>query len=48
MDGLIKCPTCKTDYEVQPEKCNKCGYPFSATDKERSHFIAQQILNKGK
>ena len=48
MSDLIKCPTCKTDYESQPDKCNNCGYPFNGTDKEKSHFVAHQIMKKGK
>lgn len=48
MSELIKCPTCQTDYEIQPDKCNKCGYPFIGTDKEKSHFVAHQIMKKGK
>jgi hypothetical protein len=47
MEELIVCPTCKTDYESQPENCKKCGFPFSASDKEKSVFIGQQILKKG-
>ncbi len=47
MNELITCPTCKTNYETQPEKCNNCGYPFLGTDKEKSHFVAHQILKKG-
>ncbi len=48
MNNLIKCPGCKTEYENQPEKCNRCGYPFGGSDKEKSHFVAQQIIKKGK
>jgi hypothetical protein len=47
MNELKNCPTCKTEYELQPEKCGNCGYPFSGTDNEKSHFIAHQILKKG-
>ncbi|QQS50991.1 MAG: hypothetical protein IPM71_15665 [Bacteroidota bacterium] len=48
MNEMIKCPTCKTEYEQQPDNCGNCGYPFSGTDKEKSHFVAHQILKKGK
>jgi len=48
MAEMIKCPTCKADYDVQPDKCDKCGYPFAGTDIEKSHFVAHQILKKGK
>lgn len=47
MDEIITCHTCKTKYEVQPEKCKKCGFPFAGTEKEKSLFIGQQILKKG-
>jgi hypothetical protein len=47
METQIKCPTCKTEYAQQPETCWNCSYPFSGTDKEKSKFIAQQILKKG-
>jgi hypothetical protein len=48
MDDLKKCPTCKIVYELQPDKCDNCGYPFSGTDKDKSHFVAHQVLKKGK
>ncbi|MEM9685444.1 MAG: hypothetical protein AAF934_00800 [Bacteroidota bacterium] len=48
MRDLINCPTCKTGYETQPDKCNKCRYPFSGTAKEKSHFVAHQIMKKEK
>ena len=48
MDDLKKCPTCKTVYELQPDKCDNCGYPFSGTDMDKSHFVAHQVLKKGK
>jgi len=47
MEQIIKCPYCKTEFETQPEVCDNCVYPFSATEKERSKFVAQQILKKG-
>lgn len=46
-NNLIKCPTCKTEYENQPEKCHHCSYPFSGTDKERAQFVAHLIMKKG-
>lgn len=48
MNDLIQCPLCKAEYETQPDKCKKCAYPFSGTDKEKSHFVAHQIIKKGK
>jgi hypothetical protein len=48
MTELIKCPTCAVQYEHQPEKCDSCGFPFAGTDTDRSRFIAQQILKRGK
>lgn len=48
MENTLICPTCKTVYEIQPERCPKCGFPFSGTEKEKSIFIGQQILKKGK
>ena len=48
MENPIVCPTCKSNYEAKPETCPKCGFPFSGTDKEKSVFIGQQILKKGK
>ncbi|MCD4724127.1 MAG: zinc-ribbon domain-containing protein [Bacteroidales bacterium] len=47
MNKMIICPTCKTNYEIQPETCTKCGFPFTGTEKEKSIFIGQQILKKG-
>jgi len=44
---MTNCPTCKTDYEVYPDNCIKCGYPFSGSDKEKATFVGQQILKKG-
>lgn len=43
---MVKCPTCKIDYNEEPEKCDKCGYPFSGTDKERAYFIAHHVMNR--
>lgn len=45
---MIKCPTCKSAFEQQPDKCGNCGYPFSGTPDERAHFVAHHILKKGK
>ena len=47
-DTKTICPTCKTEYDSQPDICGKCGFPFSGTDKEKSIFIGQQITKKGK
>jgi len=30
------CPTCKTNYEVEPQICTKIGFPFMRSEKERS------------
>ena len=48
MSEIIKCPNCKTDYETTPDQCANCGYPFAAGDKEKSQFIARQIMKRGK
>lgn len=42
----MNCPTCKTEYQEAPSKCNNCGYPFSASEDEKSKFVAHQILKK--
>ena len=47
MDKIITCPTCKTEFEIQPEICKKCRFPFTGTEKEKSIFIGQQIFKKG-
>jgi hypothetical protein len=46
MDKMVICPTCKTNYDVQPQICAKCGFPFMGTEKEKSIFIGQQIIKK--
>lgn len=43
----MNCPTCKTVYETDVELCAKCGFPFRGTEKEKSSFIAQQIIKVG-
>lgn len=48
MEMKTTCPTCKTVYLQQPEKCDSCGYPFAGSEKDKSHFVAQKILKKGK
>ncbi len=48
MNDLHKCPVCKAEYEKPPEKCNNCGFPFIASEIEKSHYIAHQILKEGK
>lgn len=45
---MIQCPVCKSNYEMKPEKCYSCGYPFKASEHERSIFVAHQVLKKGK
>ena len=46
MNEINTCKTCKTEYETMPEICSNCGFPFKGTDKEKSHFVAHQILKK--
>lgn len=48
MENQIICPTCSSRYETAPTQCGKCGYPFAGTQQEKSVFIGQQILKKGK
>ena len=48
MSEIIKCPTCKTEFEAAIDNCDSCGFPFAGTDKEKSVFIGQQIMKKGK
>jgi len=48
MEEKIICPSCKTEFEKQPEVCSNCAFPFAGTEKEKSIFIGQQILKKGK
>jgi len=48
METKIICPVCKTRFESQPKKCIKCGYPFSASERERSIYVGRQILRKSK
>jgi hypothetical protein len=44
---MTTCPTCNTYYDVQPQCCATCGFPFLGTEKEKSVFIGQQIVKKG-
>jgi len=48
MEKVIICPNCKSNYEIEPPTCSTCGFPFNGTDNEKSLFIAQQILKRGK
>ena len=48
MEKVIICPNCKSNYEIEPPTCSTCGFPFNGTDNEKSLFIGQQILKKGK
>jgi hypothetical protein len=48
MESNFVCPACKSSYEIQPDFCTKCGFPFSGSEKEKSVFIGQQIFKKGK
>lgn len=43
----ITCPYCGHIYESIPVKCVNCKYPFTASEKEKSIFIGQQISKKG-
>lgn len=47
MSDTTICPTCKAEYQQQPNVCHYCGYPFAGTEQEKSHFVAHQILKKG-
>ncbi|MEZ4794774.1 MAG: hypothetical protein R2773_04755 [Flavobacteriaceae bacterium] len=46
METPITCPTCKTVYEQPLETCSKCGFPFTASEKDRAVFIGKQISKK--
>lgn len=48
MNELLECPNCKKAYYFYIEKCENCGYPFSGTDLEKSHFVAQNIMKSCK
>lgn len=43
----MNCPNCQSEYPETTVACTKCGFPFTATDQEKSAFIAQQILKAG-
>ncbi|SDL06095.1 hypothetical protein SAMN05421823_104269 [Catalinimonas alkaloidigena] len=47
MHTRAHCPTCQTAYDLPPDACQHCGFPFAGTEKEKSVFIGQQILKKG-
>ncbi len=47
-ENSLVCPNCKTNFESKPDLCRSCGFPFKGTDKEKSVFIANQIMKKGK
>ena len=47
MNEVHICPVCKAEYQELPEKCNRCGFPFNASELEKSHYIAHQILKEG-
>jgi len=44
---MTTCKICKTDYEILPQTCQKCGFPFAGTEKEKTAFSVQQIIKKG-
>ncbi|QKG81122.1 UbiA prenyltransferase family protein [Tenuifilum thalassicum] len=48
MEELIKCPVCGSEATRETINCEKCNFPFKGTEKEKSQFIAKQIVNKGK
>jgi hypothetical protein len=43
----MTCPNCNSTFDTHVDHCSKCGYPFSGTEKEKSSFIAQQIVKVG-
>jgi len=43
----MNCPNCTAVFSTPINNCAACGYPFSGTDREKSSFIAQQIMKKG-
>jgi hypothetical protein len=43
----MTCPNCNSTFDTHVDHCSKCGYPFSGTEKEKSLFIAQQIIKVG-
>lgn len=47
-ENSLACPNCKTIFEFQQDICSQCGFPFNGTDKEKSVFIANEIMKKGK
>ena len=44
---MTTCRTCKTNYEILPQICLKCGFPFAGTEKEKITFSVQQTMKKG-
>ena len=42
------CPSCGTNYQELPDKCEYCKYPFSGSDTEKSMFVAHKIMNAGR
>ncbi len=44
----MTCPNCRTEFPESITVCSTCKFPFTATDQEKSAFIAQQILKSGK
>ncbi len=43
----MNCPNCQSEYPETTITCTTCGFPFTATDQEKSAFIARQILKAG-
>ena len=43
---MIDCPACKKSYEVKPNNCAKCSFPFEGSDKEKSVFLGKLIMQK--
>jgi hypothetical protein len=43
----MTCPNCNSTVDTHVDNCLKCRYPFSGTEKEKSLFIAQQIIKVG-
>lgn len=44
---MTTCKNCKTEVLEEITVCNICNYPLKGTDKEKSVFVARQIMQKG-
>lgn len=43
----MTCQNCNSTNEAQAAECYKCGFPFTGTERDKSAFIAQQIMKAG-